>query len=118
MDYPTITLKPKEEGRLQAGHLWAFSNEIAEAPAGIAPGALADLVHSRSGFIGRGFYHPHSLIAFRVLTSQKEDIDEHFFERRFAEAMAWRERLYPQCSAYRLAFGESDRLPGLTVDRF
>src|SRR5438270_142166 len=51
--FAQIVLKPKEEGRLKSGHLWAFSNEIAEAPAGIAPGSLADLVHSRSGFIWR-----------------------------------------------------------------
>ncbi len=117
-DYPTVVLKPKEEGRLQAGHLWAFSNEIAKAPEKSAPGALADLFHSRSGFLGRGFYHPHSLIAFRVLSSQKEEIDQRFFEKRFADALSWREKLYPGTQAYRLVFGESDRLPGLIVDRY
>ncbi|MFA5976257.1 MAG: class I SAM-dependent rRNA methyltransferase [Elusimicrobiota bacterium] len=118
MDYPQIILKPREEGRLQGGHLWAFSNEVAQAPTGIAPGSLADLVHSRAGFIGRGFYHPHSLIAFRILTSQKEDIDESFFEKRLIEAFTWREKCYPNGHAYRAVFGESDRLPGLMVDRY
>lgn len=118
-EYPQVVLKPKEEGRLQAGHLWAFSNEIAEAPSGIEAGALADLVHSRSGFLGRGFYHPHSLIAFRILTDQKDqDIDQAFFEKRIREALIWREKLYPGCTAYRLVFGESDRLPGLIIDRY
>ena len=119
MDYPTIVLKPKEENRLISGHLWAFSNEIAKAPEGIVPGTLADLVHSRSGFLGRGFYHPHSLIAFRILTDQKDqEIDQAFFEKRFADAVNWRERCYPGATAYRLIFGESDRLPGLIVDRY
>ncbi len=117
-DYPEVVLKPKEEGRLQAGHLWAFSNEIAKAPEKTAPGALADLFHSRSGFLGRGFYHPHSLIAFRVLSSQKEEIDQRFFEKRFTDALSWREKFYPDTHAYRLVFGESDRLPGLIVDRY
>ncbi len=117
-DYPEVVLKPKEEGRLQAGHLWAFSNEIAKAPEKTAPGALADLFHSRSGFLGRGFYHPHSLIAFRILSSQKEEIDQRFFEKRFADALSWREKLYPGTHAYRLVFGESDRLPGLIIDRY
>src|ERR1035441_1207815 len=100
IDYPKVVLKPKEEGRLQNGHLWAFSNEIAKAPDGIAPGALADLVHSRSGFLGRGFYHPHSLIAFRILTDQKDqEIDQTFFEKRFADAVNWRERCYPGATA-------------------
>jgi len=118
MDYPIVVLKPKEEGRLQAGHLWAFSNEIAEAPANVAPGALADLVHARAGFVGRGFYHPHSLIAFRILSTQKEPIDEAFFARRLQEAQAWRQSAYPGCGAYRWVFGESDRLPGLVIDRY
>src|SRR5581483_938683 len=95
MDYPKVILKPKEEGRLQAGHLWAFSNEVAQAPKDIAPGALADLFHSGSGFLGRGFYHPHSLIAFRVVSSQKDEIDQSFFEKRLNEARQWRETLYP-----------------------
>jgi len=119
MDYPSVILKPKEEGRLEGGHLWAFSNEVAEAPANIAAGALADLFKSSKGFIGRGFYHPHSLIAFRILTDQKDqEIDQTFFEKRFTAALEWREELYPENHAYRLAFGESDELPGLIVDRY
>jgi 23S rRNA (cytosine1962-C5)-methyltransferase len=118
MDYPRVILKPKEEGRLQKGHLWAFSNEVAEAPAGLPPGSLADLCPSGAGFLGRGFYHPHSLIAFRILSSEKEDINQAFFEKRFAEALALREKLYPATSAYRLIYGESDHLPGLVVDRY
>ncbi|HVO32343.1 MAG TPA: class I SAM-dependent rRNA methyltransferase [Elusimicrobiota bacterium] len=119
LEYPSVKLKPKEEGRLLNGHLWAFSNEIAEPPDGVEPGALADLYHAGKGFIGRGFYHPNSLIAFRLLTYQKDDvIDESFFEKRFREALSLRERAYPGCSAHRWIFGESDRLPGLVVDRF
>src|SRR4051812_3796403 len=83
---PRVVLKPKEAGRLQRGHLWAFSNEVAQAPAGIEPGSLADLVPAGTGFIGRGFYHPHSLIAFRVLSPEPEDINVAFFEKRLLEA--------------------------------
>jgi len=119
MDYPSVVLKPREEGRLEGGHLWAFSNEVAEAPAGITAGTVADLFKAGKGFVGRGFYHPHSLIAFRILTDQKDqDIDESFFEKRFTKAMDWREETYPGCKAYRWIFGESDELPGLIVDRY
>ncbi len=79
---------------------------------------IADLLHAKSGFLGRGFYHPHSLIAFRILSTQKDDITPSFFEKRFAEALAWREKLYPNTNAYRLIFGEGDKLSGLIVDRF
>jgi len=117
--YPAVVLKPKEEGRLQGGHLWAFSNEIATAPSASNPGMLADLFHAQKGFLGRGFYHPHSLIAFRVLTDQKDQlIDESFLVKRFETAMAQRTAFYSQGHAYRWVFGESDRLPGLIVDRY
>jgi 23S rRNA (cytosine1962-C5)-methyltransferase len=118
MEYPRVILKPKEEGRLHRGHLWAFSNEVAQAPSGLQPGALADLFPSGAGFLGRGFYHPHSLIAFRVLSLQQEDIDQNFFQKRLSEALILRERIYPGTTAYRWIFGESDRLPGLVVDRY
>src|SRR5258708_18101901 len=118
MDYPRVILKPKEEGRLQNGHLWAFSNEVAKAPVGVEPGALADLFPSGAGFLGRGFYHPHSLIAFRILSSQQEEIDQAFFEKRLGEALAFRQQIYSGAAAYRWVFGESDRLPGLIIDRY
>lgn len=119
MNFPTITLKPKEEGRLQGGHLWAFSNEIAEAPKGLESGAIADLFHAKSGFLGRGFYNPHSLIAFRIVTLQKdEELNDVFFEKKLQAALTWRETVYPNTRAYRWIYGESDRLPGLLVDRF
>ena len=94
MDFPSVILKPKEEGRLEGGHLWAFSNEVAQAPADIPAGTLADLFKAGKGFLGRGFYHPHSLIAFRILTDQKDqEIDQAFFEKRFTNALEWREEL-------------------------
>jgi 23S rRNA (cytosine1962-C5)-methyltransferase len=77
------------------------------------------LFHAGSGFLGKGFYHPHSLIAFRVVSSQKDDvIDAIFFEKRLREALAFRESIYPGSRAYRWVFGESDRLPGLIIDRY
>src|SRR4051812_34804195 len=107
MNYPSIFLKPKEEGRLEGGHLWAFSNEVAQAPKDVPSGTVADHFKSGKGFLGRGFYHPHSLIAFRILTDQKDqDIDQAFFEKRFKAAMSHRETLYPGVSSYRWVFGE------------
>src|SRR5207249_1158538 len=52
------------------------------------------------------------------LSSKQEEINEAFFQKRLSEALALREVLYPNCKAYRWVFGESDRLPGLVVDRY
>lgn len=118
LEYPAVVLRPREDFRLRQGHLWSFSNEIAQAPLDFPPGGLADLQGTGREFLARGFYHPHSLIAFRVLSARKEVIDEAFFLRRLQQALALRERLYPGTQAYRLVFGESDGLPGLLIDRY
>jgi 23S rRNA (cytosine1962-C5)-methyltransferase len=118
--YPRIRIRNKEELRLQRGHLWAFSNELLDLPKDIAPGSIVTLVRERDGApVGNGFYHPHSLISFRLLTSKIEEaINSDFFERRITEAAERRNLLSSRRNAYRIVHGESDFLPGLIVDRY
>ena len=116
-----VILHPAQEKRLLAGHNWVFSNEIKEvrAEGEPKPGDLAVIVTSTGHELGLCFYHPHSLIAGRMLTrSPKDVIDADFFRKRLADALAYRERICPGENAYRLCFGESDGLPGLVVDRY
>ena len=114
----TVKLKAREENRLLAGHAWIFSNEIDTVEGDVEPGALASAVTSRGAPLGVGFYHPNSLIAWRLLSRQVEPVDEAFFKERLARAIEARERAYPGETSYRLCFGESDGLPGLVVDRY
>ncbi len=120
MMYPKIRIRNKEELRLQRGHLWAFSNELLDLPKDIVPGSIVTLVRERDGApIGSGFYHPNSLISFRLLTRNAEEaIDSDFLESRITEAASRRELLSLRRNAYRIIHGESDLLPGLIVDRF
>lgn len=116
----TLKLKPREERRLRAGHLWAYSNEIAtdERYKTIEPGSLCRLLDSRDKPLGQGYVNPRSLLALRLLTSDiGASIDVAWFERRFAAALALRERVYT-APFYRCVYGESDGLPGLVVDRY
>jgi 23S rRNA (cytosine1962-C5)-methyltransferase len=116
-----VILHPAQEKRLLAGHNWVFSNEIKEirAEAEPKPGDLAVIVTSTGHELGLAFYHPNSLIAGRMLTrSPREVIDADFFRQRLADAIAYREKIYPGENAYRLCFGESDGIPGLVVDRY
>ncbi|MBI5623867.1 MAG: class I SAM-dependent rRNA methyltransferase [Elusimicrobia bacterium] len=122
-----IILAPGRERRLVAGHGWAFSNEIAKpaAPAdGKAPspapeaGEVVELAASTGRPLGIGFYNPNSLIAWRFLARERVDIDAGFFRDRLQKALDARTRLVPGERSYRLAFGESDGLPGLVIDRY
>ena len=113
-----IILKKNEEHRIAAGHQWVFSNEIASLRGTPEIGDVVELLRHDQKFLGLGFYHPHSLIAFRFLTSEPEEIGFSFFEQRIQQALALRQRLYPGAETFRLAHGESDFLPGLIIDKY
>jgi 23S rRNA (cytosine1962-C5)-methyltransferase len=113
-----VRLKPGQEDRLLSGHLWLFSNEIAKVEGEAAPGSLAEVFTAGGESLGVGFYHPNSLIALRMLSDRVEPIDASFFQTRLAAALAYRERVCPGETSYRLCFGESDALPGLVADRY
>ncbi|MEI7817464.1 MAG: class I SAM-dependent rRNA methyltransferase [Desulfuromonadales bacterium] len=114
-----ITLNKNEERRIKSGHPWVFSNEIREVTGDRSAGIVAELYDAAGGFIGVGHYNPHSLIAFRLVSRQREDIDSvEFFESRLAAALAHRQARFPGLTTYRAVYGESDFLPGLVVDRY
>ena len=114
-----ITLNKNEERRIKFGHPWAFSNEIREVSGDRSAGIGAELYDAAGGFIGVGHYNPHSLIAFRLVSRLREDIDtDEFFERRISAALAHRQIRYPGLATFRAVYGESDFLPGLVVDKY
>jgi 23S rRNA (cytosine1962-C5)-methyltransferase len=114
-----ITLNKNEERRIKSGHPWVFSNEIREVSGERSAGVVAELYDSAGGFIGVGHYNPQSLIAFRLVSRQRENIDTvEFFEQRIAAALVHRLTLYPGLATFRAVYGESDFLPGLVVDRY
>ncbi len=113
-----IVLKKNEEHRIAAGHQWVFSNEIASLRGTPETGEIIELLRHDQKFLGLGFYHPHSLIAFRFLTSEPEEIGFGFFEKRIQQALTLRQKLYPGAESFRLVHGEGDFLPGLIIDKF
>lgn len=113
-----ITLKRHEDKRLAHGHLWVFSNEIAEISGEPKTGEVVSVYSSAEKFIGSGFYHPHSLIAVRILTHSKSPLDRAFFAHRIERALRLRLALYPGAECFRLVHGESDYLPGLIIDKY
>lgn len=114
-----ITLKKNEDKRIKAGHPWVFSNEIAAVQGAREPGAAAELFDAAGGLVGTGYYNPHSLIAFRLLSRTGEDMDSvEFYEQRLLAALAHRRAIYPTLQTFRAVYGESDFLPGLVVDKY
>ena len=119
-DVAPLVLKKGEERRLRAGHLWVFSNEVdvARTPlTALQPGQPVMLIDGGGKTLGRGYAHPNTLIAARLVDRGGHALDRSLFVHRLNVALALRERRYAD-PFYRLVFGESDGLPGLTVDRF
>ena len=121
MSLPPLILKKNEDRRLHAGHLWVFSNEvdIRRTPLkAFQPGDAVEIRAHNGHAIGTGYVNPNSLIAARILSRDPEHPPgRSLLVHRLNVALALRERLYPR-PYYRLAFGESDGLPGLVVDRY
>jgi len=114
-----IRLKKNEDRRIRSGHPWVFSNEIERIEGECAAGISAELFDAAGGFLGCGYYTPHSLISFRLLSRKQEDLDSvKFYEQRIAAALAHRRTIYPSLQTFRAVYGESDFLPGLVVDRY
>src|SRR5579883_1873596 len=121
IEYPALYLKRGEDARLRAGHLWVFANEVdvARSPlASFEAGEPCAILDSRGRPLGVGYVNPHSLICARLVSRGLDHaLDSSLLAHRLNIALASRERLYSE-PFYRLLYGESDGVPGLTLDRF
>jgi 23S rRNA (cytosine1962-C5)-methyltransferase len=120
-DLPELRLKPREEKRLAAGHLWVFSNEVdtARTPlTAFATGAPCRVVSSQDRFLGYAYVNPHALICARILgRDPAHPPGKSLLVHRLQVALSLRERLHER-PYYRLVYGESDGVPGLVLDRY
>ncbi|HEY5594601.1 MAG TPA: class I SAM-dependent rRNA methyltransferase [Nitrospiria bacterium] len=115
---PVLTLKHQAARRLKTGHPWIFSNELVRLPKEIEPGQIVEVKNHSGEWVGRGYFNPRSLIAVRLLSRKRVEINEDFFDQKISQAQSLRERWLPGEEACRIVFGEADGLPGLIVDRY
>lgn len=116
-----LQLRRHEDRRVRQGHTWIYSNEIdtdATPLKGFQAGDQALLQGASGRPLGVALVNPHSLICARLIHRDgTEAVGAALIEARLAAALRLRERLFSQ-PFYRLAYGDSDGLPGLVVDRF
>jgi len=108
----------RRTSRVLAGHDWIFSNELAASPKNYEPGALVEVRDTKKEFIGIGYINPNSLIAVRLLTRKREEIDAKFFKKRIYDALYYRERIGVKGDSFRVIYSEGDYLPGLIADKY
>lgn len=116
-----LFLAKGREKSLLRRHPWVFSGAVQRVEGKALSGETIDILDSQGKWLARGAYSPESQIRARVWTFQQdEEINIDFFIRRLQQAQSWRDWIAQRdgLDGYRLIAGESDGLPGITIDRF
>lgn len=117
-DMIKVTLKRNEGRTISQGGSWVFDNEVDTFSDAYQNGDIVEVVSYKDDFIGYGYINDHSKILIRILTRKKDEvIDEDFFYQRFLDAWTYRKSVV-ETNCCRVIFSDSDRLPGLIVDKF
>jgi 23S rRNA (cytosine1962-C5)-methyltransferase len=118
-------LSPDIASRVRAGHPWVFRDALGGSRGVAEPsGAVVDLITGNQEFVARGYVDQEHAIAVRVLSrdpGERVVPGSGAVGLRFARALQLRWILWgghPMPSAMRLFTGETEGLPGVTVDRF
>ncbi len=113
----TLRLREGKEKSLLRRHPWIFDGAIAK---GSGDAGETVRVEGHDGrFLGWAAFSPESKIRARVWSfDEAQRIDDAFFAARIKSAIAARQLFDIQSDGMRLVHGESDRLPGLVVDRY
>ena len=115
---PTVLLKPGEADRVMAGHPWVYRGSVLRLTQPAADGQLVQLKDHRQRFLGTGFYNSKSKIQVRVLSPERVEVNQAFFEAQIRQALRARQKHLPQATSFRVVNAESDSLSGLIVDKY
>ena len=106
--------------RLRAGHPWVYRSDVVSADA--AAGDLVEVRSERKRPLGLAWWSSESQIALRMVAGEREfdaaRDETMFIETRLRAALAYRDTLAIDATAFRLVHAEADRLPGLVLDRY
>ena len=116
----SVQLLPHKTQSIERRHPWIFSGALKKMPEDITDGQVVAVLDARGNELAKGHFN-HGSIAVRVLTFENEAIDQLFFNKRIANAVALRKLLNlfrSDNSICRIVHGEGDELPGLVVDYY
>ncbi|WP_029684967.1 23S rRNA (cytosine(1962)-C(5))-methyltransferase RlmI [Tatumella saanichensis] len=116
-----LILSKGREKSLLRRHPWVFSGAINRVEGNAISGETVDVCDHKGQWLARAAWSPQSQIRARVWTwDSEESIDIAFFTRKLNQALTLRQWLAKadNLDSYRLIAGESDGLPGITIDKF
>ena len=116
--YPQLTVTDKG-AKFVENHPWLYDGEVVEISGEHQNGDIVDVISRKGKYLGSGFISDNSRIRVRIFCRNASDeINRDFFKRRLAYAWKYRKDVLENTGSCRVVFGESDGLPGLTVDRY
>src|SRR6266404_8665365 len=92
---PTLLVRPGEADRIVAGHPWIYRGSVLRLTQPAADGELVQVKDHRQRLLGVGFYNSKSKINVRVLSPERIEIDQAFFEERIRAALTFRTKHLP-----------------------
>lgn len=117
----TLTLKPGKDKSVLRRHPWIFAGAVLGVEGRVRPGDTVTVLSAEGQALGRAAFSPESSIRARMWNfNAAESVDDAFFKRRVAAAVARRAAL-PELQGLqglRLLHGEADGLPGVIADRY
>ncbi|MDD5296979.1 MAG: class I SAM-dependent rRNA methyltransferase [Rhodocyclaceae bacterium] len=117
----SLILKPGKEKSLWRHHPWIFAGAVERVDGRVRVGDTVTVMSAEGQALGRAAFSPESSIRARMWSfDPAETVDDAFFKRKVAQAVARREAL-PELrgqDGLRLVHGEADGLPGVVADRY
>ena len=113
---PSVTVSARGEQRIRGGHPWIYRADVVDVDA--EGGDIVRVIGPRQRPIGSALFSDLSQIPIRLLTRGETVADEALIRSRVIRAIALRDRLRLDATAWRLVHGEADLLPSLVVDRY
>ena len=113
---PTATVTARGAERVANRHPWIYRADLVNVRANAGDRVLVR--GPRGHIVGQALYSDTSQIALRMLTDGEIVADDELIRSRVEAAIAYRQSLCIDATAYRLVHGEADLLPSLIVDRY
>jgi len=114
-----VVLKSGKDQSARRLHPWVFSGAIKKFYGEPYEGCMIEVFDNKDEFLGIGHYQVGS-IAVRILSFEKTEIDQDFWNRKISNAWNYRKNIgiidNDKTNVFRLIHAEGDELPGLIVD--
>jgi len=118
MSVSNLQLRKGKEQSLLRKHPWVFSGAIYSDVSKLEDGEIVEIEDYKGRFLALGHFQ-HATISVRVLSFEREEINQRFFDKVIGNAVQLRMNLgllNAQNNIFRVCHGEGDNLPGLIID--